>query len=315
MRVYLMMMFAAAGMLAAGSALAQAPAVKLNLDSRAITVLAQDQPVLTYCYGQVPFKPYGQVFTTPGGVNILRDSPEDHKHHHGLMFALAVDGVTFWGETEGCGTQRHRAFSDFRMNDLNNMSWASFTESLDWINRANEVLLTEQRTIEVTRSDALKASLIRWRTQLDLPPNKASAKLGGDHYYGLGMRFLKSMDEKHDFMLANDEKGVLVRGDEYVTPSAWCAYSAEADGKPVTVAMFDHPGNPRTPAKWFTMHTSFAYLAATLNLWKEPMELKAGQSLVMNYGIALWDGQVDKKTIAACYNEWLTWPTPDKEKQ
>ena len=63
---------------------------------------------MTYQFGGVLFKPYVKELFTPGGVQILRDSPFDHKHHHALMFAITADGVNFWEETPGCGLQAHR---------------------------------------------------------------------------------------------------------------------------------------------------------------------------------------------------------------
>ena len=98
------------------------------------------------------------------------------------------------------------------------------------------------------------------------------------------------------FFNADDKPGEVVRGDERLTPVKWCAYTAKADGKPVTVAVFDHPKNPRYPAKMFTMTKPFAYLSATGNEWKEPITIKAGEPLNLRYGVAVWDGEVDKKT-------------------
>ena len=57
---------------------------------------------------------------------------------------------------------------------------------------------------------------------------------------------------------ADDKPGEIVRGDERLTAAKWCAYTAKADGKPVTAAIFDHPGNVRHPAKMFTMSKPFA---------------------------------------------------------
>jgi hypothetical protein len=112
------------------------------------------------------------------------------------------------------------------------------------------------------------------------------------------------MDPNGTFINANNAEGETVRGDERLTPSNWCAYTAQADGKPVTVAMFDDPANPH-PALWFTMHTPFAYLSATMNLWKEPLTVAAGQSATVRYGVALWDGPADRDTIASTYAWWL----------
>ncbi len=96
-------------------------------------------------------------------------------------------------------------------------------------------------------------------------------KLDGHHYYGLGMRFLTSMDSGGRFFNSSKQPGEVVRGSERLVAAKWCAYTAKADGKPVTVAIFDHPSNPRHPNKMFTMTPPFAYLSATLNLWKEPL--------------------------------------------
>jgi hypothetical protein len=70
--------------------------------------------------------------------------------------------------------------------------------------------------------------------------------------------------------------------------------------------MFDDPKNPRHPAKMFTMSKPFAYLSATLNLWKEPMELKCGAELDLCYGVAVCDGKLGAAGIEKLYQRWLT---------
>jgi hypothetical protein len=74
----------------------------------------------------------------------------------------------------------------------------------------------------------------------------------------------------------------------------------------VTIAMFDDPKNPRHPAKMFTMSKPFAYLSATLNLWKEPMELKCGAEMDLCYGVAVCDGKLAAADIEKLYQRWLT---------
>ncbi len=89
-----------------------------------------------------------------------------------------------------------------------------------------------------------------------------------------------------------------------MTPARWCAYSSRADGKPVTVALFAHPSNPR-PTHFFTMSEPFAYLGATLNLWKEPLDLKAGAPLDLRYGVAVWDGDVPESDVNTMCKTWV----------
>ena len=86
------------------SALA-AEGVEGKKDSKMVTISDGGKTLLKYRYGDVSFKPYVKELFTPAGMNILLDAPHDHLHHHGLMLALGINGIDFWGETPGCGSQ------------------------------------------------------------------------------------------------------------------------------------------------------------------------------------------------------------------
>jgi hypothetical protein len=258
--------------------------------------------VLEYVPNASPMKPYVRQLFTPGGVQILRDLVPDHKHHHGLMFAVAVDGVNFWEEAAGCGRQvPHKGEAVQTSFRPNNLSRVGFSQRLDWLGPDNMTRLEERRTIEVQADPRIPATLLSWQCRLVSPGR--TAKLTGSHYYGLGMRFVESMDSSGRFLYSGGTEGLIVRGSERVTPGKWCAYTSQVDGKPVTAAMFDDPRNSHS-AYFFTMRP-FAYLAATTNLWKEPRELKADSPLDLRYGIALWDGVKEAKEIEQAYQIWL----------
>ncbi len=275
-------------------------------DEKSIVIKANGREILEYRCLQSPNKPYVRKLFTPGGVQILRDSPGDHKHHHALMFALKADGVDFWSEQPGNGIEKSRSIEGLKSSTQNESGRAGFTQNLDWLDpRGNKPLVEEMRQVESFISPKLDATLISWRTTLEPAADKKSVTLSGDHYFGLGMRFVTSMDEAGEFLYADNKKGEVVRGSEKLTPARWCAYQSKAEGKPVTVAMFDSPENPRHPNKFFTMRP-FAYLAATLNLWKEPMTLKTGEPLKLSYGVAVWDGHVDAAEIEKTYQQWVS---------
>jgi hypothetical protein len=256
--------------------------------------------------GGSEYKPYVEQIFSPAGVQVLRDSPHDHQHHHALMFATAVDGVDFWSQGAGFGKEKDVSLTIPNTNIRSDAARAAFVEELHWLDpRSNKPLLVERRTIAAMKTPGNKATLVEWRSRLQTPPGKDAAVLSGGHYFGLGMRFVESMDSGGRFFNADDKLGEIVRGDERLTPVKWCALTAKANGKPVTVAMFDHPKNLRHPAKMFTMSTPFAYLSATCNVWKEPITIKAGKPLDLRYGVAVWDGAVDKKTVEKLYQRWL----------
>lgn len=296
------------GWLAAVPGLGQDRPAVLTDQASAVVKLGE-RPLIRYQFAQNPAKPYVAELCSPAGVNLLRDSPIDHKHHHGLMFAVAVDGVDFWAESEGCGQQRHRGGQQPQLLTHEGQDWVVGTQQLDWVGPgAQKVLVHETRTIAVGLVAEAKATVLVWVSRLELPPGKDSATLSGSPYFGLGMRFVQSMDTGGAFQNADGKTGVQGTNN---ARSAWCAYTAQAGGKPVTVAMFDSPKNPRHPATWFTMDQPFAYMSATLGLSQQPLKLQSGERLVLGYAVAVWDGRVDKAQIDALYKRLLKWAGAD----
>lgn len=280
------------------AALAAAAGQRLTLQSGGDTISVRRgaSVVAEYRHGGVPFKPYVVRLCTPSGLNVLRDSPADHLHHHGLMFAIRVDDVNFWEEVPGCGSQRSDRVRPLGSGWEDRLSW--------WAPGGERPLLEEVRRVEIARSPDPDATLLHWSATLASP--RASSKgvrLTGAHYHGLGMRFLEAMDGG-SFENADRDPGTIFRGEERLMRGRWCAFRAAVANRPVTVAMFDHPANPR-PVTWFTMARPFAYLSATLRLHEEPLELPAGGSVRLRYGVAVWDGDAEAGRVETLYRAWL----------
>lgn len=283
----------------------------VRLDGASLWIEEDGKPVLTYRYRGVPFKPYaGELWF--GGVNVLRDAPEDHLHHHGLMFAVSVDGVSFWGELEGNGSQIHQSFESIHASAPGEPVAAGFTERLEWRFPDGSAALLEDRTVNarpvyLDEGQPVYAVLVDWTSSLTGPepanPDAAPVEIGGEHYYGLGLRMPRWMDEVGTFRNAAGAEGRVFRGEERLLEAGWCAYSV-TQGRDITVAMFDHPGNPRG-AVWFTMPTPFAYLSATLLYHEKPLTIGAFESLTVRYAAAVMRGTVTDEQISRVRNHWL----------
>jgi hypothetical protein len=294
---------------------ASAADLRIAQDNSTISIFSGDQLVLHYRYADVAMKPYADQLLSPAGVQVLRDSPGDHKHHHGLMYAVMIDGVNFWEEVADSGQQRHKSLGDVKATTQNGAARAGFVEELDWMGPASDKpMMTERRTINVVQTGDPTATLVNWQCRFATPPGKDAIAIGGKFYHGLGMRFLPSMDTGGRFMYADDAPGEKLEGELRLTPAKWCAYTAKADGKPVTIAVFDHPANLRHPATMFTMTQPFAYLSATLNESKEPITVKADKPLDLCYGVALWDGEADRAMVENFYHRWLALFTAGAQK-
>ncbi len=199
--------------LAAGARLSAAPVDKAGLqiilEKSTISLADGNRPILRYRYADVPMKPYADQLFSPAGVQVLRDSPFDHKHHHGLMYALAVEGVDFWAEFDAqYGKQRQRMLRVVKATPQSG-GRAGFVQELDWLGPASaKPLLVERRAVNVLKAADLGATLVQWCSGLQTPPGKDSIVITGSHYFGLGMRFLVSMDRGGHFFNADDKAGV-----------------------------------------------------------------------------------------------------------
>lgn len=284
-----------------------ADGLAVSQDASTVTIAASGQALLRYRHADVPFKPYVAELYTLGGVQILRDSPFDHKHHHALMFAVAAEGVNFWEETPVSGKQLGQPCATSSTSTSFNGASAArsrIDQNLTWVGPDSSALLVEKRSVELLQGSDVPATLVTWRSRLEVPAGKQKVTLSGAHYFGLGMRFLTSMDEGGRFFNPENLEGEVVRGSERLTPVRWMAYAAQANGKPVTVALFDSPSNPRHPATMFTM-APFAYLSATLNLTKEPLDIPAAKPLDLAYGVAVWDGHAAPEQVESLYRLWV----------
>ena len=245
-------------------------------------------------YLPTTFKPYVIKLTTPSGINILRDAPLDHIHHHGLMFAIKVDDVNFWEEFDPKEYGRQETVSiEEAVTESNGHKEKKVESTLIWLDGNGQSLMLEKRTITAYLTG--EATVLDWISVFTLPPGNEKAILGGNEYHGLGMRFIESMDKGGKFFAssgAGKKEGRL-------TPCRWMAYTAKADDKPVTLAVFDAKDNPRSMLA-YTMgevDNEFGYFSATANLYRESVTLTPEKPVTFHYKLVLWDGEKTSKEI------------------
>lgn len=274
-----------------------------KIEGGQITVSTQNNPLLVYLFMNTPMKPYMQGLYSLSGKNVLRDNVADHLHHHGLMFALKVNDTTFWEENAESGKQVHKSLSGIETKVVNGRGVSQWSESLVWVDPKGDELLAEERSISVRPMLPENASLLTWSSQLHCPQSKPSIEISGNHYYGLGMRFVEEMDEVGRFINASEDPGTIFRGEERLMRGAWCAYTVPGDPG-VTVCMFDHPDNVK-PGTWFTMKTPFAYLSATLRYHEEKIVLTPEKGMNLKYGVAVIGGETTHEEIENLRKKWL----------
>ncbi len=289
--------------------LATAEELSTDIDTATglILVTRGDRSLMQYQSTPAPYKVYVKQLWSPAGRQVLRDSPHDHVHHHALMYAVGADGVDFWGEAPAANPGRQIPRGEARVDVLpdDGLPRARIAQTIDWTDAAGQRLLAEVREISVRQHVAEDGTLVKWRSRFVPSPGRDRSELWGRHYFGWGLRMVESMDRVGTLFNASGEPGKTVRGTERLVRADWCAYTAPVDGRPVTIAMFDHPDNARHPTTWFTMTAPFAYLSATLALGQQPLAVTGESPLVLSYAVIVWDGEIGRDQVQRAYDEWV----------
>jgi hypothetical protein len=221
------------------------------------------------------------------------------------MFAISVNGCNFWEEFNKKYGKQITVTINPKQDNKNPKQddkktpddTDSLVSELDWTDGGGKILLKEERKISVQKESDV--TLLDWVTTLKTQDQKAILDKSNHHYFGLGMRFVESMDKSGQFFTDNEKnKFDIVRTDDRLTLCRWVAYRAKLGDAPVTVAIFGHKENP-IPTMAFTKgeSRSYAYLGITLNLHRKPVEMKPNSSLTFRYRVAVWDGEVKPETI------------------
>ncbi len=268
---------------------AQSP---LRLDAGVATngwiVSHQGQPLLRYVFNPRQAKPYVAEFSALGGRNILRDAPFDHLHHHGLMYAIKVNGLNFWEEVSGNGVERVVETS------ATVTGAATLRQVIHWLapqdaflaNTMPAALLIEHRTLVLTVDAATREAALEWKAEFEVGKKTNDVTLTGANYHGLGMRFRQDLDKLADHSYAGRKPDLVKR--QEVSPAKWASVSFAAPDQPATIALVPHPANTRGDGAFFSMLTAFPYLSATQLLDKEPLVYHSGDKFTLRYLVLLY---------------------------
>ncbi len=261
-----------------------------------LEVRYKGQKILVYAFATNQFKPYVRELYTLHGENVLRDAPPDHLHHHGLMYAVNVNGINFWEEKGAPGFEKHVGLPLHSARlDANGTPVADFTEVIHWVAPTNgtasdslaAALLVEQRILTVTIDEKNQEVALRWNSQFQVGANAGKVTLHGPNYDGLGLRLPESFNHAAKFQNAANQ-AYAGQNTQNVIPARWTSVAGVMDGREVMLAMFGRSDNARSDAVFFTMLDPFAYLTATQGLDKKPLEYSAGDKFSLSYLLTVY---------------------------
>jgi hypothetical protein len=290
--------------------------VPITIDSKpdqgVLEVRYKGQKILVYAFATNQFKPYVRELYTLRGENVTRDAPPDHLHHHGLMYAVYVNGINFWEERGTPGVERH-AELPLKVATMgpNGMPTASFTELIQWLSPSNQpasdplaaAVLHERRILTVTVDEKNQEVALCWDSQFQVGPNAGKVSISGPNYDGLGMRLPESFNHVAKFQNSADQP-YTAKDTHDVTTAKWTSVSGQMDGRDVMLVMFGCQDNARGDTAFYTMLDPFAYLSATQALDKKPLEYAAGDKFSLSYLLTVYSANKTRGFIQGRCERW-----------
>lgn len=307
------------------SALGAGP-VQFHRGTDRIDVSVDGKPFTTYIYGPATAKPYLMPLRTASGVTVTRNFPigndassESPKtpgfepHQRPLYFAHGnVDGLDFWEEPvfdKYYTDHGHQAYgrmvldkieevkesgdagvirARYRLEDPSGRTIAEETQSYRFQGTAGTRIVDCEFTVHATNGPVVF----------------------GDTKEGtFGIRLAPELSAPHDHMTnsngAQGEKAIWGK------PANWVNYSGTIGGKPLGIAVFDHPTSFHHPTTWHAR--AYGLFAANpfglREFSKDPNKdgswtVPEGESLKFRYRVLIYDGAFDPSRIEKDYQQY-----------
>ena len=302
-----------------------------NEADRRVDITFNGQPFTSYLWPNSLKKPVLYPLIAPGGVTISRGYPlapragerVDHPHHAGMWFNYGnVNGFDFWNNSDAIKPEDREKMGSVRqiriVSTHSGATRGTLTVETVWTTGKGQDLLTETTQFTfIHRADANVIDRVTTLKALD------RAVFHDDKEGVLGMRvahFLESANEKGGIF--NDANGVPTKvaaadtagatgvyltsegkqGEAaWGTRGTWCLLTGipqTANAKPLTVAIYDHKGNPGYPTYWHARgYGLFAANPLGDHIFdpKAPqhdLTLEKGESATFHYRVIFYDHSI-----------------------
>jgi hypothetical protein len=309
---------------------------------RRVDVTIDGRPFTSYIYPTTVQKPVLYPIRSAGGALVTRGYPleprpgerADHPHHVGHWFNYGdVNGYDFWGHSDETpaankpkmGTIVHKSIAHL----ASGAERGELSVLAEWVIPDGSTLMRERtqfffsglpgrRSIDrvttwtaasqpVTFKDTKEGAFgIRVARTLDHPSNQPEVLVSG--------RGGKETERKVDstgvtgrYIGSDGKTGEEVWG----TRGPWMGLTGNVDGKPVTLAILDHPSNHGHPTYW---HARGYGLFAANPLGrqgydpKQPptsLTLAAGESITFRHRILIVDGQLTREQLHKEHGDYV----------
>ena len=290
-------------------------------------------PFSTFYFGPESTKPYlyplraadGTIVTRGFPMEDIAGEPRDHEHQRSMWFSHGeVNGLDFWANEltqmprdkkgiialDGSAEVKLLGEGDKLGNN------GRITAAFNWNAPDGTTLLSEARTM-VFRG-AMKDRIIDFDITLAAVADKVHF---GDTKEGtFAVRLATELEEPHMRAKGVARTGKITNAEGKTTEantwgkqSPWVDYSGSIEGKPVGIAIFDHPSNPKHPTYWHVR--GYGLFAA--NIFGEhhfnaddsrdgSITLAKGEKLHFQYRMVIHAGGTESAKVGQKYDRWAS---------
>ena len=256
--------------------------------------------------------PTGKPMTRPWPIEGKPQLSKDHPHHRSLWFSHgSVNGIDFWTEPPlnkkrtgpaKTGSIVHRDFTKIKSGPV-----AEIVATDDWLSPQGKKVCEDVRGLVFGTEGGT-----RWIDYtITIRASEGPVKFGDTKEGAFGLRVPDSIrvDSKKGGQIVNSRG--QTDGDAWGKPAEWVDYHGPLDGQTVGIAILNHPGSFRYPARWHVR--TYGLFAANPFADHEfdgdtshPVSytLPQGKELVLRYRILLHRGDEKQGRVAEAFAEY-----------
>jgi hypothetical protein len=301
-------------------ALPAAGQVKITAGPEKIAIEIDGRPFTDfYVAGPEVTKPYLHPLRAATGTYVTRMWPmenvpeeegtkKDHRHQRGLWFGHEnVNGVDFWNN-EASYTTPNRGRIVFRKLGAitSGKDKGTLAATFEWTGPTGEALVREDRVMTFYSGPTLRV------IDFDITLTALREATFGDKKDGLfGIRLRPALQEDTGTGHISNADGLAGEKQVWGKPSDWCDYSGQIGGEKLGIAILDHPGNPRHPARWHARgyglfaENPFGLAVFTGDASQSgSLALAAGRRLRFRYRVIVHPGDAKSAGVAELWTKY-----------
>jgi hypothetical protein len=293
------------------------PKVEFVSGDNKIDVMIRGKHFTSYLYGDELTKPILFPVCTPSGVAVSRSYPfvkvagesTDHPHHAGIFFTYdEVNDDGFWNNTTSPPQIKHVKVTEMTGGN----GKGKLSTVMHWIGKSGQVLLEEKRNM-VFHTGKNEYTI---DFSIDLTAKDTKVIFSDTKEGMFAIRVADWLREKGGTGRYLNSNGEQTEKNVWGRRARWVCLQGEKGGKPIGIAIFNHPTSVNYPAYWhargyglFSANPLGQYAFERGRGQRNPQSfnlmLQAGETAHFEFRMITYEGTRTKEQLKRQFDEFV----------